>query len=134
MPRARLGVTTLKELDSETSSDSASESEEETLLDVVRELQGEVVEMKGSMSNLADLAQRVKSETDNRTELMRILASDFRHFKSQWEHVHRAELPTTGPLAPGTTAPKLAREVRRGKTLEWDDDVPLGKGKEKSKD
>ena len=128
---------TLKELDSETSSDSASESEEEeeqTLLEAVRELQGAVVEMKGSMSDLADLAQRVKSETDNRTEFMRILASDFRHFKSQWEHVHRAELPTTGPLALGTTAPKLAREVRRGKTLEWDEDVPLGKGKEKSKE
>ena len=101
--------------------------------DVVRELQGEVVEMKASLSNMADLAQRVKSENDNRTEFMRILASDFRHFKSQWEHVHRAELPTTGPLAPGTRGPKLAREVRRGKTLEWDEDVPLGKEKEKSK-
>ena len=128
---------TLKELDSETSSDSASESEEEeeqTLLEAVRELQGAVVEMKGSMSDLADLAQHVKSETDNRTEFMRILALDFRHFKSQWEHVHRAELPTNGPLAPGTRAPKLAREVRRDKTLEWDDDMPLGKGKEKSKE
>ena len=68
---------TLKELDSETSSESASESESETLLDVVRELQGEVVEMKASLSNLADLAQRVKSETDNRTEFMRLLVSDF---------------------------------------------------------
>ena len=114
--------------------DSASESEDETLQDVVRQLQGEVVEMKASLSNMADLAQRVKSENDNRTEFMRLLASDFRQFRSQWEHVHRAELPTTGPLAPGTPAPKLAREVRRGKTLEWDDDMPLGKGKEKSRE
>ena len=68
---------TLKKLDSASSSESASESESETLLDVVRELQGEVVEMKASLSNLADLAQRVKSETDNRTEFMRLLVSDF---------------------------------------------------------